>query len=102
MHGNIKRWWRRWSGRPGADDTQQHLTAVINYLLEERFLYPYFDSSGKELRDRYARGLTPKGLRRLRELRHPVLTWVGANWFGVVVAGITASIGVASIIVNLD
>ena len=83
------------------NDPQQQLTAVLNYLLEERYLYPYFDISGKELRDGYARGLTPKGIKRLRELKHPALTWAGANWFPVVVALITASIGVASIVVNL-
>ena len=86
---------------PGLGDPHQPLTAVLNYLLEERYLYPYFNGLGEELKDGFARGLTPKGLKRLRELRHPVRTWAEANWFPVVVAVITASIGVASILVNL-
>ena len=89
------------SGRPGEHDPQQPLTSVINYLLEERYLYPYIDDSGKELRDGYARGLTPKGLDRLKQLQRPVRTWISANWFPVIVAAVTASIAIASIVVNL-
>ena len=78
------------------------VTVMLNYLLEERFLFPYISSqSGDELRDGFARGITPKGLDRLQRLRHPVRTWIGENWFPVVVAGITATIGIASIVVNL-
>ena len=77
------------------------VTVMLNYLVEERFLFPYFSSEGEELRDGYARGITPKGLDRLGRLRHPVRTWVGENWFPVVVAGTTALIGISSIVVNL-
>ena len=76
------------------------VTVMLNYLLEERLLFPYF-SRGEELRDGYARGITPKGLDRLQRLRHPVRTWIGENWFPVMVAGTTALIGIFSIVVNL-
>ena len=78
------------------------LTVMLNYLVEERFLFPIFSSSrGTELRDGFARGITPKGLDRLRRLRRPVRTWIEENWFPVVVAGTTALIGISSIVVNL-
>ena len=84
------------------DSAQQQLTVLLNYLVEERYLYPYFDAkSGKERRDGYARGITPKGINRLRELQCPVGTWFRANWFGVAVAAISALIGIASIIVAI-
>ena len=83
----------------GGDSDKQQLAALLNYLLEERYLYPYFDeNSGKELRNLYARGITPKGISRLRELQCPVCAWIRANWFGVAVAAISAFIGIASII----
>ena len=78
------------------------VTAMLNYLVEERFLFPYFSSSsGEELRDGFARGITPKGLDRLKRLRHPVRTWIGENWFPLAVAVTTATIGILSIVVNL-
>ena len=86
----------------GDDSPLIQVTVMLNYLLEERFLFPYISGqSGEELRDGFARGITPKGLDRLQRLRHPVRTWIGENWFPVVVAGITATIGIASIVVNL-
>ena len=80
--------------------SRTQVTVMLNYLLEERLLFPYF-SRREELRDGYARGITPKGLDRLQRLRHPVRTWIGENWFPVMVAGTTALIGVFSIVVNL-
>ena len=86
----------------GYNSLRIQVTVMLNYLVEERFLFPYVASpSGEELRDGYARGITPKGLDRLQRLRHPVRTWIGENWFPVVVAGITATVGIASIVVNL-
>ena len=86
----------------GKNSPLTRVTVMLNYLLEERFLFPYFSSStGEELRNNVARGITPKGLDRLRRLRHPVRTWIGENWFPVVIAAITATIGIASIVVNL-
>ena len=86
----------------GDNSLRIQVTVMLNYLVEERFLFPYvLESSGKELRDGFARGITPKGLDKLQRLRHPVRTWIGENWFPVVVAGITATIGIASIVVNL-
>ena len=83
------------------DDVSQSLTVVLNWLIEERYLFPFFDANtGKEL-SLYARGITPKGYRRLQELRHPVRTWIRANWFGVLVLCATVLIGVGSMAVSL-
>ncbi len=81
------------------EDIEQ-LTVVVSHLLEERYLFPYFDIKGYEQRID-ARGITPKGYRRLQELRHPIRSWVGANWFAVAVAAITAIIGISSVVTNL-
>ena len=45
-----------------------------------------------------ARGLAPKGERRLYELEHPLGAWIKENWFPVVIATITAVIGVANVV----
>ena len=83
----------------GNDDDR--LTVVIDYLVEERYLFPLYEATGKILGGGYARGITPKGYRRLQELQHPIRTWVDANWFAVFVAGFTAAISIASVVVNL-
>ena len=43
-------------------------------------------------------GLTPKGIRRLEEIKHPRRTWLKANWFPMVVAIVTTAVGIASIV----
>ena len=83
-----------------SDEEQQQVTVLIKYLLEKRYLFPFFGKTGKELTDN-VRGLTPKGFRRLRELQAPRRVWFEENWFPVVVAGIAALIGTVSIVVNL-
>ena len=92
----------KYSSDAGDNSPLVQVTVMLNYIVEERFLFPYFSSSsGTELRDGFARGITPKGLDRLKRLRHPVRTWIGENWFPVAVAGTTATIGILSIVVNL-
>ena len=82
-------------------DPLEQATAVFNYLLEERYLFPYVSSNtGKELRDNVARGLTPKGYDRLQQLRHPKLYWFRNNWFPTVVAMSTIALSIASIVTN--
>lgn len=76
------------------------LTVVADYLIEERFLFPLFDSTGLQVRNGRARGITPKGMDRLNRLRHPIRTWIVENWFPVAVATTTALIGIISIAVN--
>ena len=82
---------------PGQQDA---LTVVADYLIEERFLYPLFDSAGLQVRNGRARGITPKGMDRLNRLRHPTRTWIVENWFPVAVATTTALLGIVSIVVN--
>ena len=77
------------------------VTVVLEWLVEERYLFPFIDSRTGRVLPAEARGITPKGYRRLRELQHPIRTWIRANWFGVLVLGVTASISVASMVVNL-
>ena len=83
-----------------SEAEQQAVMVTVQYLLEERYLFPFFDAkSGEELRN-YARGITPKGIDRLRELQDPGRYWRRKNWFPLTVAVITALIGVGSIISN--
>ena len=79
---------------------QEALTVVADYLIEERFLFPLFDSTGLQVRNGRARGITPKGMDRLNRLRHPIRTWTVENWFPLAVATTTALIGIISIAVN--
>ena len=80
---------------------KNELTAVFNYLLEERYLYPYINQqTGKESMDSAARGLTPKGVTRLEQLRHPVRVWLKKNWFAVVIAFTTLAATIASIVME--
>ncbi len=82
-------------------DEQEALTVVADYLIEERFLFPLFNSATRtEVWNGRARGITPKGMDRLRRLKRPVRTWIGENWFPVVVAATTALLGIISIVVN--
>lgn len=82
-------------------EAREQLLSVTQYLLEQRYLMPSFEwEKGSESRY-FARSLTPKGLERLRDLRCPIRAWVCKNWFPVMVAFITASIGIGSIGVEL-
>ena len=92
----------------GNDDDR--LTVVIEplissltdyYLVEERYLFLLYEATGKILGGGYARGITPKGYRRLQELQHPFRTWVKANAFAVTVAAIMASIGIGTMVTNI-
>ena len=81
-----------------SDEDQERLKVVVNYLLEERLLYPYTwrrRSSGErgEHRDTRARGITPKGISRLKKLRAPRKTWAKKNVFPLLIAAITALVG---------
>ena len=76
-------------------DMAQQITAVLEYLVGERYLMPFPPpASGPNFS---IRGITPKGIRRLEELEHPVRTWVCANWFPVAVASANVVIGGVSI-----
>ena len=83
-------------------DPLERATAVLNYLLEERYLFPYFGSrDGQELRNNVGRGLTPKGAERLFQLKHPVLFWLKHNWFPASIAVSTIALSLASIILGV-
>ena len=82
---------------------RQDIAVVLQYLLEMRYMWPYFSrETGKELRAAgYARGITPKGIERLQQLKNPVAYWGKKNWFPLTVAAVTALIGVGHIAVNI-
>ena len=84
-----------------SDEADQQLTVLIDYLVEKRYLFPYFGSTSHQEITGMARGITPKGMNRLQELQHPIRTWVRANWFAVVVASTTATIGFVSLAIDL-
>ena len=85
---------------PSFEATRQ-LHAVIEFLIEERYLLHFHAPNKEGGASGAVRGLTPKGFKRLRELQAPRWAWFKENWFPVVVASITASIGVGSIIVDV-
>ncbi len=86
-----------------SDSEIQQLSVILNYLLEKRLLFPYYSAigDGRELRDDYARGITPDGAERLRRLRHPIPTWIVDNWFALLIASATVSGAIADALLSL-
>ena len=78
-----------------ADDEEtasRELTVAIDDLVDEGYLYPYFNSDGTRRKTAVdARGITFKGRRRYRELKHPRLVWAERNWFPLTIAVIAAA-----------
>lgn len=89
------------SAKCSSEQELQAVTITIQYLLEERYLFPFFDGRTREELRAYARGITPKGIDRLRQLRHPALYWMQKNWFPLVVAVTSVAIGTTNVVVNL-
>ena len=83
-----------------SDREQQDLEVTVQYLVEQRFLFPAFADSGRELSPA-AGGITPKGAERLRQLQGPRSYWMGQNWFPLTVAIVTALIGIANTVVTV-
>ena len=75
------------------------VSVFVDALVGSGHLLPVNDMKGNR-QQAHARGLTPKGVRRLYELEHPVRAWMKANWFPFVVACVTICVGVASIIAS--
>ncbi len=69
-------------------DISRRLSHMLNYLAEQRYLWPSFDANRK-LEISIAADITPKGLERLYELEHPVQNWLRRNWFPATVATAT-------------
>ena len=55
------------------------VSVFVDALVDSGHLLPVNSAEGHR-RQAYARGLTPKGVRRLYELEHPVRAWIKANW----------------------
>ena len=73
------------------------VSVFVDALVDSGHLLPVNNTQGIR-RPVSARGLTPKGVRRLYEVEHPVRAWIKANWFPFVVACVTTCVGVASTI----
>ena len=73
------------------------VSVFVDALVDSGHLLPVTNTQGIR-RKGSARGLTPKGVRRLYEVEHPVRAWIKANWFPFVVACVTTCVGVASTI----
>ena len=71
------------------------VSIFVDALVDSGHLLPVNDMKGIR-QQACARGLTPKGVRRLYEVEHPVRAWMKANWFPFVVACVTTCVGVAS------
>ena len=70
----------------------RQLTVAIDDLVNEGYLHPYYNSDGKRATTAInVRGITFKGRRRYRELRHPRFAWAERNWFPLTIAAITAT-----------
>lgn len=79
------------------------LMDFVNELIGTGHLLAGHHPRGPEL-PFYTRGLTPKGVRRLHELAHPVRAWFERNWLAAIVAAVavvSAAASVASTVVNL-
>ena len=75
------------------------VSVFVDSLVDSGHLLPVKNTKGTR-QQAYARGLTPKGLRRLHELEHPVRAWMKANWFPFVVACVSSCVGVASVVLS--
>ena len=73
------------------------VSVFVDALVDSGHLLPVINMNGSRIQAS-ARGLTPKGVRRLYEVKYPVRAWIKANWFPFVVACVTTCVGVASTI----
>lgn len=85
-----------------AHDTWIDNLAVNSILVREGCGVPRTDKSiaaamEKEGTLTNSGTLTPAGYRRLCQLRHPVAYWLRQNWFGAVIAVITAASALAGV-----
>ena len=79
------------------DESVEIVSVFVDALVNSGHLLPFKNTDGiPQLA--CARGLTPKGVRRLYEVEHPVRAWMKANWFPFVVACVTTCVGVANTI----
>ena len=70
----------------------RHITVAVDDLVNEGSLHPYFHSDGTRASTAVSvRGITFKGRRRYRELKHPRLVWAEQNWFPLTIAVIAAA-----------
>ena len=77
----------------------RRLTLAINDLVNEGYLHPYHAYKSDGTRETTAftvRGITFKGMRRCRELRHPRFMWAERNWFPLTIAATTAAVPIVT------
>ena len=75
----------------------RQITVAVDDLVDQGYLRPYFNSDGTRSKTAVnVRGLTFKGNRRLRELKHPQRVWAERNWFPLTVAFLTAAVPIVT------
>ena len=84
-----------------SNEESQQANIVLNYLLEERLIFPFFVGLIGERRDSGTRGITPKGLDRLDRLVHPRRIWMKENWFALMVAAAATMTSLAGLVVQI-
>lgn len=73
-------------------DSINDVTVAIDDLVDSGYLRPYFNVDGTRAMTAVSvRGITFKGRRRCRELKHPQRVWAERNWFPLAIALIAAA-----------
>ena len=81
------------------DRTIRQVFDMLDGLVDDGFINALF-VNGKRRRGECL-GLTAKGLERLYELEHPILSWTRKQWFPLAVAVWSSLIGIVSIIISI-
>ena len=99
--------------RPGSDNLNalrkdigelwdnEGITALVDVLLESGHLWRFRDANTGDIVRPMCRGITPKGVERLDQLRTPRKVWARNNWFALLIALSTISTSIGSVIVNI-
>ena len=78
------------------------ITAVLDVLIDSGHLWPFRDTKTGAISNRtMCRGITPKGIDRLDQLRAPRKVWARDNWFALLIALSTIATSIGSLIVNI-
>ena len=74
-----------------SDTERKQLSIVLNHLVRNHFLFHLGHFEGTTIDG--TTGITPKGVRRLKRLRAPRKAWAKRNVFPLLIAAITALVG---------
>ena len=77
------------------------VTTVLDVLIESGHLWPFRDADTGGIVRTMCRGITPKGIERLDQIRAPRKAWARNNWFALLIALSTIAASIGSLIVNI-